>query len=94
MTKTYNSMTAIITMENMEVSELLNRIQGLPGDSLLEKTLSYAEENDIPEEELGSFLSESDQFKRLLWMNCVKNHQIKDEELNHKLNETQNLDYW
>ncbi len=81
-------------LDNREISDILNEIQSLPGDTLLEKVLSYAEENDIPEEELGLFLADSDQFKRVLWINCVKNHQIKDEELNDKLNQTVDLDCW
>jgi hypothetical protein len=72
----------------------LNQINSLPGNSLLERMLSYCEENDIDPKELGDMFEESDQFKRVLWIDAVENNQIQDAPLKAKLNETQDLDTW
>jgi len=72
----------------------LNKINSLPGDSLLERMLSYCEENDIDPKELGDMFEESEKFKRVLWIDAVENNQIQDAPLKAKLNETQDLDTW
>ena len=76
------------------ISQLLDEIDKLPGDSLLEKILSYCEENDIDPKEIGDMLSDSEQFKRILWIDAVGNNQIKDELLKNKLKETKDLEAW
>ena len=79
---------------NENITELLNEINKMPEKTLLEKMVSYCEENDIPEQELGDRLSGSDQFKRTLWINCVESFQIKDELLSEKWAKMENLEEW
>jgi len=76
------------------IIELLNDIHKIPESSLLEKLISYCEENDILPQELGDILGESEQFKRVLWINAVQNNQIHDTPLQNKITSTEELDEW
>ena len=76
------------------LAELLNTINQFPEDTLLEKLISYCEQYDIDPQELGDELVESEQFKRMLWIDCVKHNSIKDEKLSEKLDSTDSLDEW
>jgi hypothetical protein len=77
-----------------DITELLNQINLIPEDSLLERIISYCEENELNPQELGDSLAESEQFKRVLWINAVENNQIQDVLLKNKLKETLDLDEW
>ena len=77
-----------------DIVDLLNEINKIPESDLLGKILSYCEQNDLDVQEVGEILSESEQFKRHLWMDAVKHNQIQDEGLQRKLNSTQELDTW
>lgn len=77
-----------------DIVDLLNEINKIPEPDLLGKILSYCEQNDLDVQEVGEILSESEQFKRQLWIDAVKHNQIQDEGLQRKLNSTQELDTW
>lgn len=76
------------------VVELLNEINKMPEPDLLNKLVSYCEQNDLDEQELGEILGECDQFKRQLWIDGVKHFQIKDEGVQRKLKSTKDIDIW
>jgi len=63
---------------NTNIIELLNKIHDMPEDTLLEKIISYCEETDTDAQEIGEFLSEYEQFKRVLWADALKHNQIRD----------------
>ena len=65
---------------------LINEIHKIEGDSLLEKILSYCEINEINPQELGDIISDIDQFKEDIWLDCVKNNIVQDDTIKHKLN--------
>jgi hypothetical protein len=44
--------------------------------------MDYCETYDQDPQEIGDILQESEDFKNLLYKDCVKNHIIKDSELN------------
>jgi hypothetical protein len=73
---------------------LLNEIYKMPDDSLLEKITTYCQETDIREEDIAEVLKESEQFKRALWLSCVENFQIKDAQVKHLLENTEELEEW
>jgi hypothetical protein len=65
---------------------LINEIHKIEGDSLLEKILSYCEIHEINPQELGDIISDIDQFKEDIWLDCVKNNIVQDDTIKHKLN--------
>jgi len=73
---------------------LLNEIHKMPDDNLLEKITTYCQENNYREEDVADILQSSDQFKRQLWISCVDNFQIKDEQVLDTMNKTQDLEEW
>ena len=73
---------------------LLNEISKMPDDSLLLKITTYCDENDYREEDVAEILKDSDQFKRALWLSCVDNHQIKDDQVQDLFENTNDLDCW
>ena len=81
-------------IENINIISLLNEINKIPEPDLIGKILSYCEQNDFDVQEIGEFLSESEQFKKQLWVDAVKHNQVQDESLRKKINTTQELDAW
>lgn len=81
-------------MTTIDITELLNKINKYPEDTLLERMASYCEMNDIDPQEFGDMFSEDEYFKRKLWINCVENFQIKDVLLTNKINSVEGLDEW
>ena len=79
---------------NENIINLINNINDIPGDSLIEKILSYCEENDLEAQEIGDILADSKHFKRVLWIDAVRNNQIQDLGLKNILNETEDFDEW
>ncbi len=79
---------------NDNIVELLNEISKIPEISLLERIISYCEENDLDPKEIGDVLSESETFKTNLWLDCVENNSISDPLLKAKWDKTNNLDEW
>lgn len=77
---------------NIEV--LLNEINKINENNLMDKIISYCDKYDYQIQEVGDILSESEQFKRRLWLDCVNNNTIKDDFLKMKQNETLDLDEW
>jgi hypothetical protein len=76
------------------VPELLNEIQQLPENSLIEKILSWCEETNTDPKELGDYLEENEQFKRMLWLNAVEHNQIRDVQLKDRWKQMNELDDW
>ena len=67
-------------MDN-EIITLINKISNMNGNSLLEKIVDYCETYDIDEKEIGDILNDSEEFKDILYNNCVKHNIIKDKTL-------------
>ena len=78
----------------MDKIKLINEIYCTDGDTLLEKIVSYCEKNNFDIQEFGDLLSESEIFKKHLWIDCVRHNIIKDEPLQDKLNETEDFEEW
>jgi len=66
---------------NNELITLVNKISQMAGDNLVDKIMDYCETYDQDPQEIGDILQESEDFKNLLYKDCVKNHIIKDLEL-------------
>ena len=81
-------------MNELDLQDLLNEINKIPGDSLIERIISYCEENDLEPQDIGDSLGESEQFKRVLWIDAVDNNQIHDIKLKELLNSTEEIDDW
>ena len=77
-----------------ELITILDQVYLMPEDNLMDKILSYCEQNDFCIQEIGDVLSESEQFKTKLWIDCVDNNTIRDELLKEKQNSTDKLDVW
>jgi len=82
------------TKQETNIINLLNEINQINEPDLMNRILSYCEETDTDVQELGDILGESDQFKRQFWLDAVKNHQIRDEGVQRKLNQTLETDVW
>ena len=81
-----------LTPEN--IPALLNEIEKIPEDTLIQKIVSYCEQTDTDIQEIGDVLETSKQFKRMLWLNAVKNNEINDPLLKETWESTQDLDDW
>jgi len=79
---------------NNNIIELINDINEMHGESLSEKILDYCETYDKDPQEIGDLLEDSQDFKDLLYRDCVKNNIIKDEDLEKFLDKTEDLDIW
>jgi len=77
-----------------EIVQLLNEFNKIQEDTLLDKISVFCEENDIDPKELGDTLSENEQFKRLLWFDCVRNNQLQDKTLKTQWQKQTLLDDW
>ncbi len=73
---------------------LINEINKIPENSLLDKILTYCEQNNFDIQEIGDILSENEKFKRTLWIDCVDRYVIQDEYLKIKQNSIEELDEW
>ena len=67
------------------ITEIVNKISLMNGNNLLDKIMDYCETYDKDPQEIGDFLQESEDFKNLLYRDCVKNNIIKDTSV--KINE-------
>ena len=74
--------------------ELLNNIYLVQEDNLMDKILTYCEQNEMNIQEIGDILSDSEQFKNTLWIDCVNNNTIKDPFLKDKQNSLHHIDEW
>ena len=74
------------TLLENKIPELLNEIYKMEGNSLIEKILDYCETFDIDVKEIGDLLEESENFKNILYRDCVLNNIIKDKEMRKHLN--------
>jgi len=79
---------------SLSIEELLNDIYKDPAESLLEKIISWCDENNYDAKEIGYILGESEYFKRKLHISCVENNQMRDELLTKKMNSTKTMDIW
>jgi len=80
-------------MEN-NLIELINDISNMHGVSLSEKILDYCETYDFDVKEIGDLLEQSDDFKKLLYIDCVKNNLIQDKTLEEFLGRTEEMEEW
>jgi hypothetical protein len=53
----------------------------MAGENLVDKIMDYCETYDQNPQEIGDILQESEDFKKLLYKDCVKHHIIKDSEI-------------
>jgi hypothetical protein len=86
------SLTHKITQEDRTI--LFDQIQKLPENSLIERMLSWCEENDEDPMELGEIFSQDDNFKKILWADAVRMNQVSDNDLKTKMNQTQPQEIW
>ena len=77
-------------MTSAKIVELVNKISEMEGNNLLEKILDYCETYDEDPQEIGDILQESEEFKDLLYLDCVKHNIIKDTSISIK----DDLDIW
>jgi hypothetical protein len=77
-------------MTSAKIVELVNKISEMEGINLLEKILDYCETYDEDPQEIGDILQESEEFKDLLYLDCVKHNIIKDTSISIK----DELDVW
>jgi hypothetical protein len=75
---------------NNELITLINKISTMNGNNLLEKIVDYCETYDQDPQEIGDILESSDEFKKLLYKDCVKSNIIRDLDL--EIND--DLDVW
>ena len=79
---------------NNDVIDILNNISSMDGDSIVEKILDYCETHDKDPQELGDILNDSDDFKQMLYRDCVKHNIIKDEDMIEFMNKSEEITPW
>ena len=77
-----------------EVQTLINDINSYPEYSLLEKVISYCEENEIDVNDIQDILKQSEHFRTVFYIDCVEKNHIRDLGLKRKLTETIDEDEW
>jgi len=75
---------------NNGIIEIINKISNMNGNNLLDKIMDYCETYDINEQALGDLLQENEDFKNILYRDCVKHNIIKDS----KIEVNKNLEIW
>lgn len=84
----------MINSDSPDSIQLLNEIYKVPEVSLMDKIISYCDMNDYDIQEIGDILSENEQFKKKLWIDCVNFNTIKDELLKKKQHQCTDFDEW
>jgi len=79
---------------NNDFLEIFNKISKMSGDNLVEKILDYCETYDKNPQEVGDFLEDNKEFKKLLYDECVNNNIIKDPKYKESLNRTEHIEEW
>lgn len=77
-----------------DIVKLINKIYKMHGDSISEKIIDYCETYDEDVQEIGDMLSESEDFKQMMYRDCVKYNIIRDKHLVEKQNTTEEIDIW
>lgn len=73
-----------------DVIVLLNDIYEMSGDSIMDKIIDYCETHDKDPQEVGDLLAESEDFKKIMLKDCIKNNIIQSViEKN-----TEDIDIW
>jgi len=83
-----------LKLQNMDPIEIVNKISEYDGDTLIDKMLDYCETEDINIKELGDMLEDFEDFKRLLYKECVNVNLIKNPLLKKELHNTEDLEIW
>ena len=63
------------------IIQIVNKISEMNRNNLLDKIMDYCETYDKDPQEIGDLLQENEDFKNLLYRDCVKNNIIKDTSL-------------
>ena len=79
---------------NNDLVLLINDIYKIDNENILDKIIEYCDVNDLDIQEVGDILSESEDFKNILYKDCVKSNVIKDEVLSNKMKRTQKIFKW
>lgn len=74
--------------------KVFNDISKMSGASLVEKILDYCETYDKDPQEVGDFLEDNKEFKKLLYDDCVNNNIIKNSKYKELLNRTEHIEEW
>ena len=77
-----------------DITELLNDIYKVEGDSLLDRIIGYCEKSDLDVREIGDLISDNDELKRKIWLDCVKHNIIMDLGAERLLNQTEDPEIW
>ena len=80
------------TPKNQDVESILNACSVYPG-TLLERILTYIEQNDLDPQEIGDILEEDPQFKDFFYVDLVANNEIIDKDLKEIINQ-RDEDVW
>jgi len=81
-------------MKMSNIIELINEISKIPDGNIMEKIIEYCRRNDMDVQEIGDKLTESEDFKSLLYKDCVIHHTIRDEEYKTKLDKVPEIIKW
>jgi len=79
---------------NNDLVLLINDIYKIDNENILDKIIEYCDVNDLDIQEVGDILSESEDFKNILYKDCVKSNVIRDEVLSNKMKRTQKIFKW
>lgn len=79
---------------NSELIELINKIYEMEGVSLSEKIIEYCDVYDRDVQEIGDILGESEDFRRVMLNDCIKNNIIKEDMLKTIIERTETISVW
>ena len=79
---------------NNDFLKILNIISSMEGNSLVEKILDYCETHDEDPQEIGDYLEDNKEFKKILYNDCINNNIIRNQEYKMILNRTEKLEEW
>jgi len=81
-------------MLNNNFIKLFNEISSMSGENLVEKILDYCETYDKDPQEVGDFLEENKEFKKILYDDCISNNIIKNPEYKQSIERTEGIEEW
>ena len=77
-----------------DIINLIDIIYTMHGNSLAEKILDYCETYDKDPKEIGDLLEESEDFKELLYRDCLKHNIINDDDMEKDIDRTEEIEVW
>jgi len=77
-----------------DIIEIYNDIMATPGDTILDKIIGYCELRKVDFQEIGDIISSNNEFRKMLYNDCVQNNIIRDDDMKTMMKQSEILNEW